>query len=57
MKRAINLAAALLGSTLAIINLRHMGDHSLDWVLRYGSVAWALLAVTNFAAAISPVAR
>lgn len=54
MNRKFNLVAGVLGTVLAIINLRHLHDTSLDWVLRYGSITWALLAIVNFAKAFWP---
>lgn len=54
-RKAVNLFAGGLGTVLALSNLRHLHDPSLDWVLRYGSIAWALLAIVNFAQALWPV--
>ena len=41
------LLGFVLASILAIANVRHLTDSSLGWLLRYGSIAWALMAAFN----------
>ena len=41
------LVGFVLASILAVVNARHIADPSLGWVLRYSSMAWALMAVIN----------
>ena len=41
------LVGFILASILAVVNARHLTDPSLDWVMRYGSIAWALMAAIN----------
>jgi biotin transporter BioY len=47
MGRKGYLIGFVLAAILAVANARHLTDPSLGWVLRYGSIAWALMAVIN----------
>ena len=42
------LGACVLGAILTIHNMRHLNDTSLDWLLRYSSLASGLLTLVNF---------
>jgi len=36
---------AVLATFLAVANARHLSDASANWVIRYSSIMWGLMAV------------
>jgi hypothetical protein len=47
MGRTMYLIGFVGAVVLAVANARHLTDEPISWTLRYGSIAWALMAVIN----------